>query len=143
MEFNFNRFYGSVTIFLRLYINIGNCRSTYEASYFHCNPRHYHVRTTCRALCNPCVFQHRVPAHVTSDRGPEFVSHFFRCLGKALNMKLHFTSGYHPEGEGQTERTNQTLEQYLRIYYNYKQDNWYELFALAEFTYDNTPSATI
>src|ERR1700722_8760481 len=39
------------------YTNIGNCRSTYEASYFHCNPRHYHVRTTCRALRNPCVFQ--------------------------------------------------------------------------------------
>ena len=44
-----------------------------------------------------------VPAHVTSDRRPEFVSHFFRSLGKALNMKLHFTSGYHPEGDGHTE----------------------------------------
>src|SRR6202040_4210827 len=59
MEFNFNRFYWSVTIFLRLYINIGNCRSTYEASYFNSNPRHYHVCTTCRALRNPCVFQTR------------------------------------------------------------------------------------
>ena len=55
--------------------------------------------------------KHGVPAHVTSDQGSEFVSHFFRSLGKALNMKLHFTSGYHPEGDGQTERANQTLEQ--------------------------------
>src|SRR5437660_7756166 len=56
--------------------------------------------------------KHGVPAHVTSDHSSEFVSHFFRSLGKALDMRLHFTSGYHPEGDGQTERTNQTLEQY-------------------------------
>ena len=55
--------------------------------------------------------KHGVPEHVTSDRGPKFVSHFFCSLGKALDMKLHFTSSYHPEGDGQTERTNQTLEQ--------------------------------
>ena len=62
--------------------------------------------------------KHGIPAHVTSDQGSEFVSHFFRSLGKALDMKLHFTSGYHPEGDGQTERANQTLEQYLRMYCN-------------------------
>ena len=47
--------------------------------------------------------KHGVPSHITSDRGPEFISHFFRSLGLALDMKLHFTSGYHPEGDGQTE----------------------------------------
>jgi hypothetical protein len=57
-------------------------------------------------------------------------------------MKLHFTSGYHPEGDGQTERTNQTLEQYLRVYCNYQQDNWSELLPLAEFAYNNAPHAT-
>jgi len=86
--------------------------------------------------------KHGVPEHVTSDRGPEFVSRFFRSLGKALDMNLHFTSGYHPEGDGQTERTNQTLEQYLRIFCNYQQDNWSPLLPLAEFTYNNAPSAT-
>src|SRR6202034_4658583 len=40
------------------------------------------------------------------------------------------------------QRTNQTLEQYLHIYCNYQQDNWSELPALVEFTYDNAPSAT-
>jgi len=85
--------------------------------------------------------KHGVPSHVTSNRGPEFVSHFFRSLGKALDMKLHFSSGYHPEADGQTERTNQTLEQYLRAYCNYQQDNWSELLPLAEFAYNNAPSA--
>src|SRR3979490_524737 len=57
-------------------------------------------------------------------------------------MKLHYTSGYHPEGDGQTERTNQTLEQYLHVYCNYQQDNWASLLPLAEFAYNNAPSAT-
>ena len=86
--------------------------------------------------------KHGVPSHVTSDRGSEFVSHFFCSLGKALDMRLHFTSGYHPEGDGQTERVNQTLEQYLRIYCNYQQDNWSRLLPLAEFAYNNAPNVT-
>ena len=55
---------------------------------------------------------------------------------------LHFTSGYHHKGDGQTEHTNQTLEQYLCIYCNYKQDNWSKLLPLVEFAYNNAPSAT-
>src|SRR5882724_7207136 len=47
--------------------------------------------------------KHGIPSHVTSDHGTEFVSHFFRSLGTALDMKLHFTSRYHPKGDGQTE----------------------------------------
>jgi hypothetical protein len=47
------------------------------------------------------------------------MSCFFHFLRKALNMKLHFTSGYHLEGDGQMEHINQTLEQYLHIYCNF------------------------
>ena len=86
--------------------------------------------------------KHGVPAHVTSDHGTEFISHFFRSLGKVLNMRLHFTSRYHPEGDGQTECSNQILKQYLCVYSNYQQDNWAKLLPLAEFAYNNAPSAT-
>jgi len=86
--------------------------------------------------------KHRVLSHVTSDCSSEFVSHFFRSLGTALDMRLHFTSGYHLEANGQAEQTNQTLEQYLHIYCNYQQDNWSELLPLVEFAYNNAPSAT-
>ena len=78
-------------------------------------------------------FKHGVLSHVTSNRGLEFVSNFFWSLGTALDMQLHFTSGYHPEGDGQTKCMNQTLEQYLCVYYNYQQDNWSELLSLVEF----------
>ena len=86
--------------------------------------------------------KHGIPSHVTSDRGLEFVSNFFRSLGTALDMWLHFTSGYYPEDDGQTEHTNQTLKQYLHVYCNYQQDNWSELLPLTEFAYNNAPSAT-
>ena len=52
--------------------------------------------------------KHGVPSHITTNIGLEFISHFFRSLGKALNTRLHFTSRHHPEGVGQTERMNQT-----------------------------------
>ena len=57
--------------------------------------------------------KHGIPSHVTSDCGMEFISAFFCSLGKVLDMKLHFISGYHPEGNGQIEHANQTLKQYL------------------------------
>jgi len=86
--------------------------------------------------------KHGVPSYVTSDRGLEFVSNFFQSLDTALNMWLHFTSGYHPEGNGQTEYTNQTLKQYLYVYCNYQQDNWSKLLPLAEFAYNNALNTT-
>ena len=83
--------------------------------------------------------KHGIPLHVTSNHGTEFVSTFFCSLVKFLDMKLHFTSGYHPEGNGQTERTNQTLKQYLRVYCNYQQNHWSDLLPIAEFAYNNAP----
>jgi len=57
-------------------------------------------------------------------------------------MKIHFTSGYHLEGDGQTECLNQTLEQFLWGFCNYQQDNWSELLLLREFAYNNAPGAS-
>jgi IS30 family transposase len=83
-----------------------------------------------------------VPLHITSDCGSEFVSQFFRSLGSMLNIRLHFTAGYHLSADSQTECVNQTLEQYLHICCNYQQDDWASLLPLAEFAYNNTKSST-
>jgi len=89
------------------------------------------------------VFTHHgVPAHIMSDWGSEFVSHFFRSLGSLLGIRLHFMSGYHPQGDGQTERINQVLEQYLRIHCNYQQDDWSDWLPVAEFAYNNAESSS-
>ena len=87
--------------------------------------------------------KHGIPLHITSDWGSEFISTFFHSLRKALDMKLHFTPSYHPEGDGQTKHANQTLQQYLQVYCNYcnyQQNNWSNLLPLAEFTYNNAPN---
>jgi len=86
--------------------------------------------------------KHGVFSHVTSNRGSEFVSNFFQSLDTAFDMWLHFTLGYYPEDDGQTEYMNQTLEQYLHVYCNYQQDNWSKLLSLTEFAYNNALSAT-
>src|SRR5260221_4303920 len=86
--------------------------------------------------------KHGMPSHITSNRGSEFVSHFFQSLSKLLQMELHFTSGYHLEGDGQMEHLNQVLEQYLWAYTNYQQDDWSSLLPLAEFTYNNATNET-
>src|SRR5258708_11309681 len=86
--------------------------------------------------------KHRVPSHVTSDHGSEFISHFFCSLGKLLQMRLHFTSGYHPEADGQMECANRVLEQYLWVYTNYQQDDCVMLLLMAKFTYNNAMNVT-
>src|SRR5260221_5700622 len=86
--------------------------------------------------------KHATPGHITSNHGMEFISNFFGSLGSLLNMKLHFTSGYHPEGDGQMEQINQVLEQYLHAYTNYQQDNWAPLLPPVEFAYNNAASMT-
>jgi transposase InsO family protein len=60
------------------------------------------------------VFRHHgLPENIISDRGPQFISKFWRHMFKLLHTSCKFSSGYHPETDGQSERTNQTLEQYL------------------------------
>ena len=86
--------------------------------------------------------KHGISSYVTSSRGLEFVLNFFWSLDTALDMWLHFTSGYHSEGDEQTKCMNQILKQYLHVYCNYQQDNWSKLLPLVEFAYNNALSAT-
>ena len=72
-----------------------------------------------------------------SDRGPQFVAGLMRELNKMLEIETKLSIAYHPETDGQTERTNQELEQYLRIYVNHRQNNWAEWLAMAEFAFNN------
>ena len=84
------------------------------------------------------VFKHHgLPDDIVSDRGPQFVSKFTTKLLESLNIKGNKSTAYHPQSDGQTERVNQVLEQYLRIFCDYQQDDWFRLLPLAEFTYNN------
>jgi len=69
---------------------------------------------------------HRLPKSVILDRGPQFAAGLTRELNKMLGIKTKLSMAYHPKTDGQMERTNQELEQYLRMYVNYRQNNWSE-----------------
>ena len=81
---------------------------------------------------------HGLPNDIISDRGTQFTSKFWQSLFKILGVEIKLSSAYHPQTDGQTERVNQVLEQYLRCTINYHQDNWVDLLPLAEFAYNNT-----
>ena len=61
-------------------------------------------------LLNNVVCLHGLPNDVISDRGPQFVSHFWQRLLQTLGISVNFSSAYHPQTDGQTERVNQILE---------------------------------
>jgi len=80
---------------------------------------------------------HSLPTCVVSDRGPQFVARFTRELYRLLGIKLASSTAWHPQTDGQTEHVNQELDQYLRLFVNERQDDWYDLLPLAEFQHNN------
>jgi transposase InsO family protein len=74
---------------------------------------------------------------VSSDRGQIFVGHFMRDLLKLLGVKSKASMAYHPQTDGQMERVNQEIEQYLRVFTNFMQDYWADWLSLAEFSYND------
>jgi len=88
------------------------------------------------------ISQHGTPDEIISDRDKLFTSQFWQSLMDQLGTKHKLSTAYHPQTDGQTERTNQTIEQYLRCYLNYEQDNWVRLLPLAQFAFNNSASVT-
>ena len=67
---------------------------------------------------------HGLLRQVVLDRGPQFVADLTWELYRLLRIKLAATTAYHPQLDSQTERANQELEQYLRLFVNERQDDW-------------------
>ena len=82
------------------------------------------------------------PQGIVSDRDSLFTSHFWTTLCFHARIKRKLSTSFHPQTDGQTERQNQVVEQYLRCYCNYKQDNWAMLLTLAEFAYNTAVHAS-
>ncbi|XP_068089245.1 E3 ubiquitin-protein ligase RNF213-like [Hyperolius riggenbachi] len=85
---------------------------------------------------------HGIPQDVVSDRGVQFTSRFWKAFCQQLGMKLSFSSGYHQQTNGQTERVNQALEQFLRCYVADAQTDWVRFLPYAEFAHNNLNSTS-
>jgi hypothetical protein len=85
---------------------------------------------------------HGLPSDIVSDRDTRFTSHFWRELTKHLGIELSMSTAFHPQADGQTERINAILEQYLRHFCGFQQDDWAELLPLAEHAYNTAVSET-
>jgi hypothetical protein len=92
---------------------------------------------TARLYLNHVFKHHGLPDDVISDRGTQFTSRFTRCLLDLCDIKSNKSTSFHPQSDGQTERVNQVLEQYIRIFCDYQQSNWFDILPLAEFAYNN------
>ncbi|SCZ91572.1 BZ3500_MvSof-1268-A1-R1_Chr1-2g01497 [Microbotryum saponariae] len=90
------------------------------------------------------IFQlHGLPGDIVSDRGTTFTSSWWTEFLKMLDIRPNLSTAFHPESDGQTERTNQILKHYLRHFCDYHQDDWHDLLPLAEFSYNNSFHSSI
>jgi transposase InsO family protein len=83
------------------------------------------------------VCLHGVAKKIISDQGIQFTSHFWQQLHEALDTHLKFSSAYHPQTDGQTERTNQILEDMFRACALQYKSGWDKRLPYAEFSYNN------
>ncbi|KAL0410906.1 UNVERIFIED_CONTAM: Transposon Ty3-G Gag-Pol polyprotein [Sesamum latifolium] len=86
---------------------------------------------------------HGVPVSIVSDRDPQFTSHFWGSLQRTLGTKLHFSTAFHPQTDGQSERTIQTLEDMMRACTMEFKDNWDDHLPLMELAYNNSFHSSI
>ena len=83
---------------------------------------------------------HGLPDEIVSDRDPKFTSKFWRTTMELCGVKLKMSTSRHPQTDGSSEIMNRMLENYLRCYCSYRQDDWAELLPSAEFAYNSALS---
>ncbi|GJY52983.1 putative reverse transcriptase domain-containing protein, partial [Tanacetum coccineum] len=103
----------------------------------------YKMEKLARIYINEIVARHGVPVSIISDRDGRFASHLWQALQKALGTKLHMSTAYHPETDGQSERTIQTLEDMLRACVMDFGGSWDTHLPLVEFSYNNSYHTSI
>ena len=85
---------------------------------------------------------HGILKVIISDRDPKFTGNFWKSLLKGLNTTLNFSTSFHPQTDGETERVNQVLEYLLRMYVKDQPGKWEDYLHLVEFAYNNNYQAS-
>lgn len=95
-----------------------------------------------QVLIENLIRYHGLPDSIVSDRGSLFTSQFWSSLAYFLGVKRRLSTAFHPQTDGQTERQNSTMEQYLRAFVCWEQDDWVSWLPVAEFAYNNARNST-
>jgi len=80
---------------------------------------------------------HGLPDSIISDKGPQFAAGIMKELNHMLGIETKLSTAFHPQTDGQTERMNQELKQYLQMFIDHRQEQWPEWLGTAEFAYNN------
>jgi hypothetical protein len=102
------------------------------------------VKSTCKAIDIASIFMkeifwlHDMPKEIISNRDTKFTSSFWKYLMAGFETKLLFSTTYHPQTDGQTERVNQVLEDMLRMHVMHQPKKWEDYLPLVEFSYNNS-----
>ncbi|GJX74112.1 DNA/RNA polymerases superfamily protein [Tanacetum coccineum] len=105
--------------------------------------KNYGISKLAEIFRQEIVRLHGTPTSIVSDRDPKFTSHFWKGLQKAWGTRLKFSTAFHPQTDGQSERTIQTLEDMLRACALEWTGSWDEYLCLVEFAYNNSWHASI
>ena len=97
----------------------------------------------CRLYIREIVRLHGVLVSIVSDRDPRFTAHLWKSFQKAMGTRLTMSTAFHPQTDGQSERTIQVLEDMLRECFLDHKCSWEEHFPLVEFAYNNSYQASI
>ncbi|GJY94077.1 putative reverse transcriptase domain-containing protein [Tanacetum coccineum] len=114
-----------------------------KSAHFILMNKKYKMEKLTRLYLKEIVYRHEVPVLIISNRDPHFASRFWRSLQKSLGTNLDMSTAYHPETDGQSERTIQTLEDMLRACVIDFGSGWDKHLPLAEFSYNNSYHASI
>ncbi|GJT60045.1 putative reverse transcriptase domain-containing protein [Tanacetum coccineum] len=114
-----------------------------KSAHFQAIREDFNTEKLARLYIDVIVARHGVPVSIILDRDGRFTSHFWQTVQKALGTRLDLSTAYHPQTDGQSERTIQTLEDMLRACVIDFGGSWDVHLPLAEFSYNNSYHSSI
>ena len=113
-----------------------------KMTHFIALPKLHSAKETAQIMMQNIFRFHGFPMDIVSDRGPQFISRFWREFCRLICATASLTSGYHPEANGQTERLNQQLETGLRCLVSQNPTSWSTHLVWVEYAHNSLPTST-
>src|SRR2546429_5533323 len=97
----------------------------------------------CQLFHDEWITRYGIPESITSDRGPQFRSDVWKEFSRIYGTRIHLSTAQHPQTDGQTERANGWIDEKLRPFLNYEQNNWRQLLRSLAGAYQKLPNEAL